>query len=166
MRNVTYGIGEMYRGVFIGAQVKNLQKYIPELSLSDVLRYGNNAPWSVQCFQVVFYNITCFLQGSCGSSSSGPRPRRKPRRRLRVRRRRRGRGQSRAPRAERPLAGGHVLPRHRGNDRRWSGEPLRTLEERQRKTKKKKSAWGHSESTSLVYLSITVIRDFLSQVKP
>lgn len=38
MRNLTYGMGEMYRGVFIGAQVKNLQKYIPELSLSDVLR--------------------------------------------------------------------------------------------------------------------------------
>lgn len=38
MRNMTYGIGEMYRGVFIGAQVKILQKYIPELSLSDVLR--------------------------------------------------------------------------------------------------------------------------------
>lgn len=38
MKNVTYGIGEMYRGIFIGAQVKILQKYIPELSLSDVLR--------------------------------------------------------------------------------------------------------------------------------
>ncbi|XP_070776749.1 L-2-hydroxyglutarate dehydrogenase, mitochondrial [Enoplosus armatus] len=38
MRNISYGIGEMYRGVFIGAQVKILQKYIPELSLSDVLR--------------------------------------------------------------------------------------------------------------------------------
>ncbi|XP_074548855.1 L-2-hydroxyglutarate dehydrogenase, mitochondrial [Halichoeres trimaculatus] len=38
MRNITYGIGEMYRGVFIGSQVKILQKYIPELSLSDVLR--------------------------------------------------------------------------------------------------------------------------------
>ncbi|KAG7229153.1 hypothetical protein INR49_013096 [Caranx melampygus] len=38
MRNITYGLGEMYRGVFIGAQVKILQKYIPELSLSDVLR--------------------------------------------------------------------------------------------------------------------------------
>ncbi|KAK5618945.1 L-2-hydroxyglutarate dehydrogenase, mitochondrial [Crenichthys baileyi] len=37
-RNVTYGIGEMYRGVFLGAQIKILQKYIPELSLSDVLR--------------------------------------------------------------------------------------------------------------------------------
>ncbi|TDG99220.1 hypothetical protein EPR50_G00207870 [Perca flavescens] len=38
MRNITYGIGEMYRGIFIGAQVKILQKYIPELSRSDVLR--------------------------------------------------------------------------------------------------------------------------------
>lgn len=38
LRNITYGVGEMYRGVFIGAQVKVLQKYIPELSLSDVIR--------------------------------------------------------------------------------------------------------------------------------
>ncbi|KAM3595457.1 uncharacterized protein V6R79_023677 [Siganus canaliculatus] len=38
LKNITYGLGEMYRGVFIGAQVKILQKYIPELSLSDVLR--------------------------------------------------------------------------------------------------------------------------------
>nr|XP_015824682.2 L-2-hydroxyglutarate dehydrogenase, mitochondrial [Nothobranchius furzeri] len=38
LRNVTYGVGEMYRGVFIGAQVKILQKYIPEMSLKDVLR--------------------------------------------------------------------------------------------------------------------------------
>lgn len=38
MRNITFGVGEMYRGLFIGAQVKNLQKYIPELSLSDVIR--------------------------------------------------------------------------------------------------------------------------------
>ncbi|XP_057716044.1 L-2-hydroxyglutarate dehydrogenase, mitochondrial isoform X1 [Corythoichthys intestinalis] len=38
LRNISYGIGEMYRGIFIGAQVKILQKYIPELSRSDVLR--------------------------------------------------------------------------------------------------------------------------------
>ncbi|XP_029983443.1 L-2-hydroxyglutarate dehydrogenase, mitochondrial [Sphaeramia orbicularis] len=38
LKNMTYGIGEMYRGVFIGAQVKLLQKYIPEIALSDVLR--------------------------------------------------------------------------------------------------------------------------------
>ncbi|KAK1894498.1 L-2-hydroxyglutarate dehydrogenase mitochondrial [Dissostichus eleginoides] len=38
MKNMVYGMGEMYRGIFIGAQVKILQKYIPELSLSDVLR--------------------------------------------------------------------------------------------------------------------------------
>ena len=39
MKNMVYGMGEMYRGIFIGAQVKILQKYIPELSRSDVLRY-------------------------------------------------------------------------------------------------------------------------------
>ena len=39
MNNLVYGVGEMYRGVFIGAQVKILKKFIPELSLSDVLRY-------------------------------------------------------------------------------------------------------------------------------
>lgn len=38
LKNLVYGVGEMYRGVFIGAQVKILQKYIPELSLNDVLR--------------------------------------------------------------------------------------------------------------------------------
>ncbi|XP_061897203.1 L-2-hydroxyglutarate dehydrogenase, mitochondrial [Entelurus aequoreus] len=38
LRNMTYGVGEMYRGIFIGAQVKLLQKYIPEISSSDVLR--------------------------------------------------------------------------------------------------------------------------------
>lgn len=38
VRNITYGLGEMYRGINIGAQVKILQKYIPELSVSDVLR--------------------------------------------------------------------------------------------------------------------------------
>ncbi|XP_029899895.1 L-2-hydroxyglutarate dehydrogenase, mitochondrial [Myripristis murdjan] len=38
MKNISYGIGEMYRGIYINAQVKILQKYIPELSLSDVLR--------------------------------------------------------------------------------------------------------------------------------
>nr|XP_019953508.1 PREDICTED: L-2-hydroxyglutarate dehydrogenase, mitochondrial [Paralichthys olivaceus] len=38
LKNIPYGIGEMYRGIFIGAQVKILQKYIPELSRSDVLR--------------------------------------------------------------------------------------------------------------------------------
>lgn len=38
MRNIIYGFGELYRGIFIGAQVKILQKYIPEISLNDVLR--------------------------------------------------------------------------------------------------------------------------------
>ncbi|XP_068608157.1 L-2-hydroxyglutarate dehydrogenase, mitochondrial [Brachionichthys hirsutus] len=38
LKNLTYGIGEMYRGIFINAQIKILQKYIPEISRSDVLR--------------------------------------------------------------------------------------------------------------------------------
>ena len=38
MKNLRFGLGEMYRGVFIGAQVKLLQRYIPEISLSDVMR--------------------------------------------------------------------------------------------------------------------------------
>ncbi|XP_012727709.2 L-2-hydroxyglutarate dehydrogenase, mitochondrial [Fundulus heteroclitus] len=38
IKNLSYGMGEMYRGVFLGAQIKILQKYIPELSLNDVLR--------------------------------------------------------------------------------------------------------------------------------
>ncbi|XP_076831750.1 L-2-hydroxyglutarate dehydrogenase, mitochondrial isoform X2 [Brachyhypopomus gauderio] len=38
MRNLAYGLGEMYRGMFISAQVKILQKYIPEISHNDVIR--------------------------------------------------------------------------------------------------------------------------------
>lgn len=38
LKNITYGMGEMYRGIFIGAQVKILRRYIPEISVSDVLR--------------------------------------------------------------------------------------------------------------------------------
>lgn len=38
MRNVWFGVGEMYRAVFTGAQVKLLKKYIPELQPSDVVR--------------------------------------------------------------------------------------------------------------------------------
>jgi hypothetical protein len=31
-----YGIGELYRSLFISAQVKLLQRYIPELRAEDV----------------------------------------------------------------------------------------------------------------------------------
>ncbi|KAK6183693.1 hypothetical protein SNE40_011123 [Patella caerulea] len=37
-RNLFYGMGEMYRGIFYGAQVKNLQKYVPSLNRADVIR--------------------------------------------------------------------------------------------------------------------------------
>ncbi|KAK6039189.1 hypothetical protein COOONC_23307, partial [Cooperia oncophora] len=33
-----YGLTELYRGIFISAQVKQLQRFIPELKLSDVTR--------------------------------------------------------------------------------------------------------------------------------
>ncbi|KAJ8341105.1 hypothetical protein SKAU_G00333960 [Synaphobranchus kaupii] len=38
LKNIVYGVGEMYRGIFIRAQVKLLKKYIPEMTVSDVLR--------------------------------------------------------------------------------------------------------------------------------
>ncbi|EPB79220.1 hypothetical protein ANCCEY_01643 [Ancylostoma ceylanicum] len=34
----TYGMKELYRGIFIGAQVKQLQRFVPELKRSDVTR--------------------------------------------------------------------------------------------------------------------------------
>lgn len=37
-RNISYAFGELYRGVYIRAQVKQLQKYIPQLQFSDVTR--------------------------------------------------------------------------------------------------------------------------------
>lgn len=38
MKNIVYGMGELYRGVFTSAQVRILQKFIPELSPIDVIR--------------------------------------------------------------------------------------------------------------------------------
>ncbi|XP_072032378.1 L-2-hydroxyglutarate dehydrogenase, mitochondrial-like [Amphiura filiformis] len=38
MRNISFGLGEMYRGVVISAQVKQLQRFVPELKAYDVTR--------------------------------------------------------------------------------------------------------------------------------
>ncbi|XP_053567084.1 L-2-hydroxyglutarate dehydrogenase, mitochondrial [Bombina bombina] len=38
LKNLSYGIGEIYRACFLSAQVKGLQKFVPELSVSDVQR--------------------------------------------------------------------------------------------------------------------------------
>ncbi|OXB72808.1 UNVERIFIED_CONTAM: hypothetical protein H355_011332 [Colinus virginianus] len=38
LRNLSYGLSEMYRACFLSAQVKGLQKFIPEVTVSDVLR--------------------------------------------------------------------------------------------------------------------------------
>lgn len=38
LKNFTYGLGEIYRAVFLHAQLKELQKFIPELSINDLMR--------------------------------------------------------------------------------------------------------------------------------
>ncbi|NWH66700.1 L2HDH protein, partial [Geococcyx californianus] len=38
LRNLSYGLSEMYRACFLSAQVKQLQKFIPEVTVNDVLR--------------------------------------------------------------------------------------------------------------------------------
>ncbi|KAM9556489.1 L-2-hydroxyglutarate dehydrogenase, mitochondrial isoform 2-T2 [Guaruba guarouba] len=38
LRNMSYGVNEMYRACFLSAQVKQLQKFIPEVTVNDVLR--------------------------------------------------------------------------------------------------------------------------------
>ncbi|XP_017943886.1 L-2-hydroxyglutarate dehydrogenase, mitochondrial [Manacus vitellinus] len=38
LRNVSYGVGEMYRACSLSAQVKQLQRFIPEVTTNDVLR--------------------------------------------------------------------------------------------------------------------------------
>lgn len=38
LRNLSYGLNEIYRACFLSAQVKELQKFIPEVTVNDVLR--------------------------------------------------------------------------------------------------------------------------------
>ncbi|XP_072125471.1 L-2-hydroxyglutarate dehydrogenase, mitochondrial isoform X2 [Mobula birostris] len=38
MKHVVFGINEMYKGIVISAQVKQLQRYIPQLTVNDVMR--------------------------------------------------------------------------------------------------------------------------------
>ncbi|XP_048456065.1 L-2-hydroxyglutarate dehydrogenase, mitochondrial-like, partial [Rhincodon typus] len=38
LKNIAFGLNEMYRGVVMGAQVKQLQRYIPALTVNDVTR--------------------------------------------------------------------------------------------------------------------------------
>ncbi|KAM9294186.1 L-2-hydroxyglutarate dehydrogenase, mitochondrial [Gastrophryne carolinensis] len=38
LKNLVYGMTEMYRASFLSAQLKELQKFIPELSISDLVR--------------------------------------------------------------------------------------------------------------------------------
>ncbi|NXD11728.1 L2HDH protein, partial [Nothocercus nigrocapillus] len=38
LRNLSYGLGEMYRACFVSAQVKQLQRFIPEVTVNDIVR--------------------------------------------------------------------------------------------------------------------------------
>ncbi|KAK2539041.1 L2hgdh [Columba guinea] len=38
LKNLSYGLSEVYRACFLSAQVKELQKFIPEVTVNDVLR--------------------------------------------------------------------------------------------------------------------------------
>lgn len=87
MKNIVYGMGEMYRGVFTSAQVKILQRFIPELSPSDILRYNHSIRVMLnliyhlycctvplkQCFcpahTVLFVNVVFLLVGLCRGPS-------------------------------------------------------------------------------------------------
>ncbi len=38
MKHATFGLGEMYRSAVLGAQVRQLQKFVPSLRVEDVVR--------------------------------------------------------------------------------------------------------------------------------
>lgn len=158
----------MYRGIFTSAQVKLLQKYIPEISPSDVLR------WSITCIFSSTFTLFLWenwqnlrwiiplslfpLQGSIGGPSSGSWPSWKPGGWLCLRRRGWGGWQPSAPRAQCSLASGHLLSRHCWNDRRWGGESLRSVERNCRN--------GSRPKISRHYLTILVKRPFIFNFKP
>lgn len=50
----SFGVSEVYRGIFIAAQVKQLQRYVPELRFSDVKRYN------------LFLDLVCCFSGLTG----------------------------------------------------------------------------------------------------
>lgn len=54
-----YGLKEMYRGIFIGAQVKQLQRYVPELTVADVTRllFETLGKHSILLFQMFLLNF-------------------------------------------------------------------------------------------------------------
>lgn len=40
LKHVSFGIQEMLRSAFIGLQLKELQKYIPQIEAADITRYS------------------------------------------------------------------------------------------------------------------------------
>ncbi len=72
MKNIVYGMGEIYRGVFTSAQVKNLQKFIPELSPSDVLRYRHTNTLLRKIIKVIHILIYYHRCPACKCLCRGP----------------------------------------------------------------------------------------------
>lgn len=58
MKYMRYGTQEMFRSLWINAQVKQLQRFVPELSLKDVTRYGTLFFSGTPVSQVSSYCIT------------------------------------------------------------------------------------------------------------
>ena len=47
MKYWRYGSVEMYRSFFMAAQVKQLQKYVPEIRLEDITRYHTLSVYNI-----------------------------------------------------------------------------------------------------------------------
>ena len=54
LKNITPGIGELYRRAFRRAQVGILQQFVPGLKVSDVMRY-NFAKYLIVYFNFFFF---------------------------------------------------------------------------------------------------------------
>lgn len=67
MRNLGFGIKEMYRGFNIAAQVKLLQRYVPSLKVSDVTRYSI-LTYSIYCSSSVSKQCLNIKMAECAVS--------------------------------------------------------------------------------------------------
>ena len=55
LKNITPGIGELYRRAFRRAQVRVLQQFVPALKVSDVMRYNFTKSLIIN-FEYLFLN--------------------------------------------------------------------------------------------------------------
>ena len=66
--NFGYAMGEFYRGIYKAAQVKELQKFVPSLKTSDVIKfvafmYFEPVPQAVNIF--IFHRIPVVVADIC-----------------------------------------------------------------------------------------------------